>query len=104
MVAKLVSEISENAFIPEEIFFQISAFGSAQTARGADINHGENLFTESEVDPRVIQFGLNAGTSVRCFNYLRFTDISDAEKNLEVALLPHVARQRRVGSVCRITH
>ena len=56
MVAKLVSMISENAFIPDDIFFQISVVRSAQTALGADINHGENLFTESEVVPRVIQF------------------------------------------------
>ena len=84
MVAKLASEFSESAFIPEEIFFQSSAIRSAQTALGADISHGENLFTESEVDPRVIQFGFNSGTSGRCFNYLKFTDITNARTDIEV--------------------
>ena len=94
MVAKLVSVIIENAFIPEEIFFQIRVNRSVQTALGADINHGENSITESEVDPRVIQFGFNSGKSGRCFNYLRLIDILDKEGPWGVASLPQVARQR----------
>ena len=62
MVAKLASEISENAFIPDEIAFQINVVISSETALGAVVNHGEDSLTEAEVDPRVIQFGFNSGT------------------------------------------
>ena len=84
MVAKLVTMISENAFIPTEILVQISLVTPGEAALGADINHGEKLFTESEVDPRAIQFGFNSGTSARCFNYLRPSDFSELKQDLSL--------------------
>ena len=84
MVAKLVSVISESAFIPEEIVVQISVIISGEASLGAVVNHGENLLAEAEFVPRVIQFGFNSGTSGRCFNYFEFPDISGAMRDSEV--------------------
>jgi len=84
MVAKLVCDTSEDAFMPEEIFVHIRMILAARTALGADNSCGENLFTESEVDPRVIQFGFNSGIPVRCFNYLRSSDFSELKQDLVV--------------------
>ena len=82
MVAKLVCDTGKGAFMPVEIFVQISMIISARTALGAGNSCGENPFTKSEADPRITQFGFTSGTSVRCFRYLRSSDFSELKQDL----------------------